>query len=333
MRPAPCTRWGRNGQWSRADTCKGRPAAPIYCSTATTFTSSMHSGWTPPTTTARATHWPPRRPARWRTVTRCWTRSRSPKAGSPNVSAPPIPPDTAMARCLRCLGCTRDAPATMQSASDEEERRHMNSSLQQIAGVAHEPDGTPAGVVVLTHGAGGNSESPLLQRLCDEWARRGWLAVRYNLPYRRRRPKGPPSGSAGTDRAGIVEALTLCRGLADGPLIAGGHSYGGRMTSMVVAAKEAHVDVLTLFSYPVHPPGKPERARTEHLPDIDVPTVFTHGTSDPFGTPDEVRGAAALIPAPTQIVEIAGAGHDLGSKTLDVPGLAVAAALRLLGRG
>ena len=209
----------------------------------------------------------------------------------------------------------------------------MNSSLQQIAGVAHEPDGTPAGVVVLTHGAGGNSESPLLQRLCDEWARRGWLAVRYNLPYRRRRPKGPPSGSAATDRAGIVEAITVCRGLADGPLIAGGHSYGGRLTSMVVAAKEAHVDVLTLFSYPVHPPGKPERTRTEHLPDIAVPTVFTHGTSDPFGTPDEVRGAAALIPAPTQIVEIAGARHDLGSKTLDVPGLAVAAALRLLGRG
>jgi predicted alpha/beta-hydrolase family hydrolase len=101
---------------------------------------------------------------------------------------------------------------------------------------------------------------------------------------------------------------------------------------MVVAAKEAHVDVLTLFSYPVHPPGKPERARTEHLPDIAVPTVFTHGSSDPFGTLDEVRNAATLITAPTQIVEIAGARHDLGSKTLDVPGLAVAAALRLLGR-
>jgi predicted alpha/beta-hydrolase family hydrolase len=205
--------------------------------------------------------------------------------------------------------------------------------LDEIAGVAHEPDGTPNGVVVLTHGAGGNRESPMLQRLCDEWARRGWLAVRYDLPYRRRRPKGPPSNSAPSDRAGIVEAVTVCRGLADGPVIAGGHSYGGRMTSMVVAEKEAPVDVLTLFSYPVHPPGKPERVRTEHLSEIAVPTVFTHGTSDPFGTPAEVRDAAALIPAPTQIVEIAGARHDLGSKTLDVPGLAVAAALRLLGRG
>ncbi|GFG63501.1 hypothetical protein MKUB_09910 [Mycobacterium kubicae] len=201
--------------------------------------------------------------------------------------------------------------------------------LDSIDGVAHQPEYTPAGVVVLTHGAGGNRESPLLQRVCDEWSRRGWLAVRYNLPYRRRRPKGSPSGSAASDREGIVEAIELCRGLVSGPVIAGGHSYGGRQTSMVVAAQQAPVAVLTLFSYPVHPPGKPERARTEHLPDITVPTVFTHGTSDPFGTPAELRDAAALIPAPTEIVEITGARHDLSSKTLDVAALAIAAALRL----
>jgi predicted alpha/beta-hydrolase family hydrolase len=204
-------------------------------------------------------------------------------------------------------------------------------NLDQIAGIAHQPDGAPKGVVLLTHGAGGNRESELLQRVCDEWARRGWLAIRYNLPYRRRRPTGPPSGSAASDRAGVDEAITLCRTLIDGPLIAGGHSYGGRQTSMVVAeANPAQVDVLTLFSYPVHPPGKPERPRTEHLPDITVPTVFTHGTSDPFGTPAEVRDAAALIAAPIEVVEITGARHDLRSKSLDVPALAVDAALRLL---
>jgi predicted alpha/beta-hydrolase family hydrolase len=203
-------------------------------------------------------------------------------------------------------------------------------NLEQIAGVAHQPSGTASGVVVLTHGAGGDRESLLLQQVCDEWAQRGWLAVRYNLPYRRRRPKGPPSGSAAGDREGIVEAITLCRGLSGGPLIAGGHSYGGRQTSMVVAAGGVSVDVLTLFSYPVHPPGKPERARTEHLPDIRLPTVFTHGTSDPFGTPGELRDAAALIAAPTEVVEITGARHDLRSKSLDMPALAVEAALRLV---
>ncbi len=202
--------------------------------------------------------------------------------------------------------------------------------LNRIDGIAHQPHGTPQGVAVLTHGAGGNRDSVLLQQICDEWARRGWLAVRYNLPYRRRRPKGPPSGSAAADQAGIVEAIGVCRALAEGPLMAGGHSYGGRQTSMVLADQKVPVDVLTLFSYPVHPPGKPERPRTEHLPRIAVPTVFTHGTSDPFGTIPELRDAAALIPAPTEIVEITGARHDLASKTLDVPALAVAAALRLL---
>jgi predicted alpha/beta-hydrolase family hydrolase len=206
----------------------------------------------------------------------------------------------------------------------------MLMDLEAIAGVAHEPAGTPTGAVVLTHGAGGSRDAPMLVRVCDEWARRGFLAVRFNLPYRRRRPKGPPSGSAAADQAGVVEAVDLVRGmLADGPVLAGGHSYGGRMTSMAVADGLA-VDVLTLFSYPLHPPGKPERLRTEHLPNITVPTVFTHGTSDPFGTIDELRSAAALLAGPSAVVEVTGARHDLGSKTLDVPALAVDAALSFL---
>ena len=208
--------------------------------------------------------------------------------------------------------------------------------MDDIAGVVHRPDGKPEGVVAMTHGAGGSREAPLLQAICEEWARRGWVAVRYNLPYRRRRPKGPPSGSSAADLAGIVEAVAAVRTLADGPIIAGGHSYGGRLTSMPAAGHGVEggglsLDVLTLFSYPLHPPGKPERARTEHLRNIPVPTVFTHGTADPFGSIDELRPAAALIPAPTTIVEVTGARHDLASKKIDVPKAAVDAALELLG--
>ena len=207
------------------------------------------------------------------------------------------------------------------------------SPLDQIAGVAHRPAGTPAGVVVLTHGDGGSRDSPLLIRICGEWAARGWLAIRYNLPYRRRRPTGPPSGSAAADLSGIVEAVAFARTLpevggTDGPVIAGGHSYGGRLTSMAVADGHISVDVLTLFSYPLHPPGKPERARTGHLGAISVPTVFTHGSSDPFGSIAELSTAAALIAGPTEIVEITGARHDLASTICNVPGLAVDAALR-----
>ena len=205
-------------------------------------------------------------------------------------------------------------------------------TLADIDGVAHEPDGTPHGVVVLTHGAGGSRESPLLIAICDEWARRGWLAIRYNLPFRRRRPTGPPSGSSATDQAGIADAVGLARTMAGGPLIAGGHSYGGRLTSMAVA-DGLPLEVLTLFSYPLHPPGKPERLRTEHFGSITVPTVFTHGTSDPFGSIEELTSAAALLGGPAEIVEVTGARHDLGSKVIDVPRMAVDAALRRSGPG
>jgi len=202
------------------------------------------------------------------------------------------------------------------------------TALDAIAGIAHHPGDPPAGVVVLTHGAGGSRDSPLLVRICDEWAARGWLAVRYNLPYRRRRATGPPSGSATADRDGVAEAIAIAGALAAGPVIAGGHSYGGRLTSMAVA-DGAGANALSLFSYPLHPPGKPERPRTGHFAAITVPTVFAHGTSDPFGAIEELRAAAALISAPAQIVEITGARHDLRSKDLDVPALAVDAALRL----
>ncbi|BBY55368.1 alpha/beta hydrolase [Mycobacterium koreense] len=205
-------------------------------------------------------------------------------------------------------------------------------SLADIDGVAHRPDGTPAGVVLLTHGAGGNRDAPLLQRVCATWADHGWLAIRYNLPFRRRRPSGPPSGSATGDQDGVRGALAWARTQADGPLIAGGHSYGGRMTSMVATDAGTPLDVLSLFSYPLHPPGKPERSRTGHLEAIRVATVFVHGGKDPFGSLDELHAAAALIPARTELVEIADARHDLASKTLDVAELAVAAARRLAAR-
>jgi predicted alpha/beta-hydrolase family hydrolase len=225
----------------------------------------------------------------------------------------------------------------------------VSDRLDAISGVAHAPAKTPVGVVVLAHGAGGSRDSPLLIAICEQWADRGWLAIRYNLPYRRRRATGPPSGSAAADRAGIVEAITLARSIIDATgsgrlVIAGGHSYGGRLTSMALAdghrpksMAEADgqitADTLTLFSYPLHPPGKPDRLRTEHFGAIAVPTVFTHGTADPFGSIAELCAAAGIITAPTEIVEITGARHDLASKTLDVPALAVDAALRRGGLG
>jgi len=88
---------------------------------------------------------------------------------------------------------------------------------------------------------------------------------------------------------------------------------------------------LLLFSYPLHPPGKPERLRTEHFPRLKTPAMFVQGTSDPFGTIDEISAALPLIPAPIRLLPIAGAGHDLKRGRFDLAPV-VTASLDLLAR-
>jgi len=70
-----------------------------------------------------------------------------------------------------------------------------------------------------------------------------------------------------------------------------------------------------LLAYPLHPPGRPERRRTEHLITLRTPTVFVHGTRDPFGLLDEMEEARGLMPGPTRLVTVRDAGHDLGART------------------
>lgn len=182
-----------------------------------------------------------------------------------------------------------------------------------VVAQVHRPDDQSIGVVVLAHGAGGNRDAAILRAYAEELCGRGFVVARIDLPYRQRRPKGPPSPStAAADRDGIRAAAAALRSESDGPLIVGGHSYGGRQASMVAAEDgPGWADGLLLSSYPLHPPGKPERLRTEHLPAIEIPTVIVHGSSDPFATAAELADAIGLIAGPTRIVEIEKAGHDL----------------------
>lgn len=92
----------------------------------------------------------------------------------------------------------------------------------------------------------------------------------------------------------------------------GGHSYGGRQCSMLAAERPGLADGLLLSSYPLHPPSNPTRMRTEHLPRINVPALFVHGTRDPFASSQEIEAARRLIPAQTRIISVEGVGHDLG---------------------
>jgi uncharacterized protein len=169
--------------------------------------------------------------------------------------------------------------------------------------------------LVLTHGAGSNCKAPLLVALAEAFAGVGVTVMRCDLPYRQSRPFGPPRpGDSNRDRQGLKNALSALRKLVSGRVFLGGHSYGGRQSSMLCADEAGLVDGLLLLSYPLHPPRKPEQLRTQHLPRLQTPALFVQGTRDPFGSPEEMESAVRLIPAKTRLLQIEGAGHDLGFK-------------------
>jgi uncharacterized protein len=184
-----------------------------------------------------------------------------------------------------------------------------------IVGFLHVP-GTPNGDgLILTHGAGGNAQAPLLRALADTFAEAGYHVLRCNLPYRQARSFGPPGpGDAARDRAGLKNAIAAMKKMVTGRILLGGHSYGGRQSSMLCAEEPELVAALLLCSYPLHPPRRPEQQRTQHLPDLRTPTLFVQGTRDPFGSVEELQRAIKMIPAKTKLMTVEGAGHDLGFK-------------------
>jgi predicted alpha/beta-hydrolase family hydrolase len=201
-----------------------------------------------------------------------------------------------------------------------------------VRGFLHRPETAGGPGLVLTHGAGGNCRAPLLVAAAEAFTEAELTVLRCDLPFRQRRPTGPPSPSgAAADRAGLREAAAALRRIIAGPICLGGQSYGGRQATMLAAEESGAADALLLFSYPLHPPGKPERLRTEHFPCLKVPALFVQGTVDPFGSVDELRAAVGLIPAPTRIIAIDGAGHDLKRGRFDLAAVATAL-LALIGR-
>ena len=188
-----------------------------------------------------------------------------------------------------------------------------------VSGFLHPPRGAGDQGLVLTHGAGGNCRAPLLLAAAEAFSAAGLAVLRCDLPFRQRRPSGPPSpAGAAADRAGLREAVTALRDVAPGRIVLGGQSYGGRQATLLAADEPDLVSALLLFSYPLHPPGKPDHLRTEHFPRLRVPALFVQGTADPFGSIAELRAAITLIPAATHLLAIEGAGHDLRRGRFDL---------------
>ena len=184
-----------------------------------------------------------------------------------------------------------------------------------VIGVLHSPANTIGDALVLTHGAGSNCNAPLLIALSEIFAENGYTVLRCDLPFRQKKPTGPPfPGNAERDRHGLRNAVMALRKNVADRIFLGGHSYGGRQASILCAAEHELMSGLLLLSYPLHPPRKPEQLRTQHLPNLRTPSLFVHGTRDPFGSIEELRRALQLIPAKTELIAVEDAGHDLGFK-------------------
>jgi predicted alpha/beta-hydrolase family hydrolase len=189
-----------------------------------------------------------------------------------------------------------------------------------VRGLLHRPPGPSARGIVLTHGAGSDCEAPLLRALGGAFARAGVVVLRCDLPFRQARPVGPPSpATAARDREGLRRAVAALRSVVNGPISLGGHSYGGRQASLLLAEEPALAETLVLLSYPLHPPRRPRELRTEHFRALHTPTLFVHGSCDPFGSLAELNAAMRLIPARTMLVTVEGAGHDLARGGPDTP--------------
>jgi predicted alpha/beta-hydrolase family hydrolase len=181
-----------------------------------------------------------------------------------------------------------------------------------VAEFLHKPEVPGEHGLVLTHGAGGNCKAPLLVLIADAFCAAGFTVLRCDMAFRQHKPFGPPSpATSGNDRASLREAVAAMRKMVAGPVILGGHSYGGRQSTMLAAEEPGLVEALLLLSYPLHPPGKPAQPRTAHFPALRTPALFVHGTRDPFGTIQELSEALKLIPAKTELIAVQGAGHDL----------------------
>jgi predicted alpha/beta-hydrolase family hydrolase len=158
----------------------------------------------------------------------------------------------------------------------------------RVSGLLQSPPGARA-CYVLAHGAGAGMDHPFMAAVATELGERGIATVRYQFPYMEKGGKrpDPPKLAQATVRAAVAEALRL---MPDVPFVAGGKSFGGRMTSQAHAAVPLPgVRGLAFLGFPLHPAGRPSQDRAKHLFDVDVPMLFLQGTRDALAMLDQLE--------------------------------------------
>jgi predicted alpha/beta-hydrolase family hydrolase len=174
------------------------------------------------------------------------------------------------------------------------------------AGVLDAPTGASA-VVVLGHGAGSGMASPFMAGIAGALAELGFAVARFDFPYIHAGRKAPDPAPA------LVETWRLARdAVADEtglPLVAGGKSLGGRIASMAVA-EGMPANALVFLGYPLHPPGRPDKLRREHLGQITVPMLFLQGSRDAFAQPALLAETVASLGDRASVVRVEGGDHS-----------------------
>ena len=195
-----------------------------------------------------------------------------------------------------------DAPAAQALSITVSEAERVSALLQA-------PENVRAGYV-LAHGAGAGMAHPFMTAIATALARRGIATLRYQFPYMEKRSKRPdaPKLAHATVRAAVAEAARLLPGVA---LIAGGTSFGGRMTSQAQALEPMPgVRGLVFLGFPLHPAGKPGIERAEHLAQVKIPMLFVSGDRDALAEVELLKPVVAGLGDPATLHLVAGADHS-----------------------
>ena len=182
--------------------------------------------------------------------------------------------------------------------------------LTTVGAVGYKAQGSPDALLVLAHGAGAGQQHPFMTALAKGFSARGVDVVTFDFPYMRERRKIP-------DKAPVLEksfrdVVGVARQWSNAAsCFIGGKSMGGRMATHLGAAHLEGLAGIIVFGYPLHPPGKPEQLRVQHLPSIEAPVLIVQGERDAFGSPQELKPAIDTMTANVTLHVVTKGDHSL----------------------
>jgi predicted alpha/beta-hydrolase family hydrolase len=192
---------------------------------------------------------------------------------------------------------------------DVQQIRLSISDTTSVSALLSKPQ-QPRACLVLAHGAGAGMTHPFMEDVATGLGERGVATLRYQFPYMDKGGKrpDPPAIAHAAVRAAVAEAARCCPGL---PLLAGGKSFGARMTSQAQAKQPlAGVRGLVFLGFPLHPSGKPSSDRADHLADVRIPMLFVQGTRDKLAELDLLKPVIERLGAAATLQLIDGADHS-----------------------